>query len=159
MKKTISFVCALVMIMAIFTGCSGNNSAADGVDLSKILKEVNSSYDITQCSSVTNKEDLELYYGISPDDVKQFAAEYVSNNSTEPIEIVFVEAVNAEATDRVKLALENRFNSQSAQSKSYSADAHLIFEKCSVRTKGNFVDMIVSQHVDGIKSLYDSYVK
>lgn len=156
MKKAISIICVLAMLLVVFTGCSKNESTS-GVNLKNVLHEINAQFDINECIEITDVSDMELYYTISPDDIVQFAAEYVLNTSTEPIEIVMVEAVDKEAKDRIELALINRFNSQSAQSQSYSAEAHLVFEKCGVETNGNFVTMIVSDEVEGIKALYNSY--
>ena len=67
MKKLIALVLAAMMAVAVFAGCGGSKSA----DLNGALDKINSSYSL-QLKKLESKDDLQKYYSIKPESVKQF---------------------------------------------------------------------------------------
>ncbi|MCH5300891.1 MAG: DUF4358 domain-containing protein [Ruminococcus sp.] len=154
MKKIVSILCAAIICLVAFAGCSGQTD----VDLKSVLDEMNSAYDTAGLEKITDVNDLNTYYQINPDDVKQFAAE-ISSSADSPVEVVLVEAKDATAAQNVTTQLSNRYNSIYSQYASYSPDQLDMVKACKVTTDGNFVSMIVSKDAAGMLDIFYKYVK
>ncbi len=154
-KNIISAI--LCVLLFCFTGC-GSLPQKD-INLFEVLNSINFKFSISEdeMMRIETADDLELYYNIAPDDVKQFAAETTVNSATDITEIILVEAVDSEAAQRVYDALQIRYNSQRDLCASYSAELLAIVNECSVTQNGNYVILIMSSEFDGITEWYNSY--
>lgn len=153
MKRIIAFVLAAVMMVAVFAGCGGTKEA----DLSAVMTEINTQYNLS-LTTIDTADKLTKYYSINADDVKQFAAETNQDNNA-AIEIVLVEAVDADAATRVEGALTNRYNSIVQQYSAYTPEKLDMAKACKVTKDGNFVSMIIADDAAGMLSIYDSSIK
>lgn len=166
MKRIFLAVLCLVFVFT-FAACAdngGNNSKGDfnaDVDLSLILSDINTEFSIASddMMQIEDTDSLELFYSILPEDVKQFAAQTTVNTATDIAEIILVEAVDADAAERVYKALDVRYSSQRDLTASYSAELLDIVNKCSVEKNGNFVTLIMSSESADITEFYNSYFK
>ncbi len=156
MKRIITATMAALILVMAFAGCGAKNA-----DLKSVLSDINSKYaDATAgLKELTEVEDLDKYYAISVDDVKQFAAEINPDTSTAPVEIVLVEAVDKTASDNVKNALDARYQSIYSLYSSYSADQVELVKKCKVTQSGNYVTMVVASDYDGIMETVNAAIK
>lgn len=105
MKKVVSLVTIFVLCLTALAGCSGSKE----VDLKTVLSDINSKYSLN-LKELTDSNDLKKYYSIDTEDVKQFAAE-INSDSNSRVEIVLVEAVDADAASRVNDALSKTYTS------------------------------------------------
>jgi hypothetical protein len=158
MKKIVSIFMVALMIftVGVFAGCSGSKD----VDLKSVLSDINSKYS-SSTSGLTELDDvsdLNKYYQISTDDVKQFAAEITSDSSQAPIEIIMIEANDSDSASSVKSALDSRYQTIYSQYASYSAEQFEMVKNCEVTTNGNFVIMVVSEDYDGIMSVINEAI-
>ena len=130
------------MVITYFSGCTAKEA-----DLTSVLSDINSSFSdaTSNLTQLTDVADLNTYYEISADDVKQFAAEINTDASTAPVEIVLVEAVDSTAAESVKTHLEHRYNAIYGLYSSYSAEQFDMVKDCGVTQSGNFVTMIVAK--------------
>lgn len=164
MKRFLFAVLCLVLVFTI-TACTdkdGDNSNINAdVDLSLILSDINTEFSISSVDmmQIEDTDSLELFYNILPEDVKQFAAQTTVNTATDIAEIILVEAVDADAAERVYKALDVRYSSQRDLTASYSAELLDIVNKCSVEKNGNFVTLIMSSESADITEFYNSYFK
>lgn len=142
MKKIMATIFAALMVITYFSGCSTKEA-----DLSVVLQDINSNFaDSTKnLTQLTDVAELNTYYEINTDDVKQFAAEINKDASTAPVEIVIVEAVDSTAAESVKTQLEHRYNRIYGLYSSYSAEQFDMVKDCGVTQSGNFVTMIVAE--------------
>lgn len=152
MKKVISIVLAFVLCLAIFTGCG-----AKEVKLSEVMDKINSEFSLS-LQTLESADELNTYYSIDPADVKQFAAEIDPNNNA-PVEIVLIEAVDADAATRVESALTTRYNAIYSQYSSYTPEQLDMVKACKVTKDGNFVSMIVADKGAEMLDVFYSYVK
>lgn len=164
MKRILfAFLCFVFVIS--FTACAdkdgGNSNTNANVDLSVILSDINTEFSIASddMMQIEDTDSLELFYNILPEDVKQFAAQTTVNTATDIAEIILVEAVDADAAERVYKALDVRYSSQRDLTASYSAELLDIVNKCSVEKNGNFVTLIMSSESADITDFYNSYFK
>lgn len=148
MKKLAVVIMTGLIMAAAMSGCGGSETA--NVDLTAVVASIDSSYP-NEMVDITTVEDLNKYYGIAQDDVKNFAAEYSKSGVDE---VVLVEAVDADAAQKVSEALQNRYNSKKQQGASYSAEDLQVINNCSVKTNGNFVSMIVSSDATAMEEIY-----
>lgn len=142
MKKLIASLFSALIIVTYFVGCTTGEA-----DLSAVLNDINSTFsDSTEnLAQLSDVSELNTYYEINVDDVKQFAAEINKDASTAPIEIVLVEAVDSTAAESVKTLLERRYNAIYGLYSSYSAEQFDMVKDCGVTQSGNFITMIVAE--------------
>ena len=152
MKKVISIVSAFVLCLAIFAGCG-----AKEVKLSEVMDKINSDFSLS-LQKLESADELNRYYSIDTADVKQFAAEIDPNNNA-PVEIVLIEAVDADAASRVETALTTRYNAIYSQYSSYTPEQLDMVKACKVTKDGNFVSMIVADKGADMLNVFYSYVK
>ena len=152
MKKVISIVSAFVLCLAIFTGCG-----AKEVKLSEVMDKINSDFSLS-LQKLESADELNTYYSIDTADVKQFAAEIDPNNNA-PVEIVLIEAVDADAASRVETALTTRYNAIYSQYSSYTPEQLDMVKACKVTKDGNFVSMIVADKGADMLNVFYNYDK
>lgn len=154
------------MMAALFVACGDKDDAkSDGgksVDLNSLLSDINSQFDINDNSvqglkKLETSAELDRYYMISADDIKQFAAER-SSSSTDFTEIVLVEANDADAVQKIVTQLNSRLDAQRSTARSYTPEAVDMLEKCAVKTKGNFVYLVINDKQDEIVSLIEKTI-
>ncbi len=147
MKRFFTIVLSALIMVACFAGCGAKEA-----DLSNVLKDINSSFSNStkNLKELKDVSDLNTYYEISEDEVKQFAAEINPDTSTAPVEIVLVEAKDSDAAESVKTKLERRYNTIYSLYSSYSAEQFDMVKDCKVTQSGNFVTMIVAEDYNDI---------
>ena len=151
MKRIIALVIAAVMAVSVFAGCGG------GKNLGDVLTSINSTYNLS-LKTLESKDDLKKYYSINPDSVKQFAAEIDSNNNA-PVEIIMVEATDADAANEIEKALAARYNSILSQYASYTPEKLDMVKDCKVTKDGNYVSLIVADNAAEILQKYQDSIK
>lgn len=151
MKRIIALVIAAVMAVSVFAGCGG------GKNLGDVLTSINSTYNLS-LKTLESKDDLKKYYSINPDSVKQFAAEIDSNNNA-PVEIIMVEATDADAANEIEKALAARYNSIVSQYASYTPEKLDMVKDCKVTKDGNYVSLIVADNAAEILQKYQDSIK
>ena len=151
MKRIIALVIAAIMSVSVLAGCGG------GADLNKVMTDINSSYSLN-LKSLESKDDLSKYYSIDPEGVKQFAAEIDSNNNA-PVEIILVEATDADAASEIEKALAARYNSIVSQYASYTPEKLDSVKKCKVTKDGTFVSLLVADNAEEILQKYQESIK
>ena len=152
MKRIFAVAVALVLCLSLLAGCGSKN-----VNLNDVMTKLNSDFSLS-LQTLSSADELNTYYSISTDDVKQFAAEIDSTNDA-PKEIILIEATDADAATRVEEALTTRLNSIMATYNSYSPDQVDMVKACKVTKDGNFVSLIVADKAPDMLNVYYEYVK
>ena len=150
MKKLISLSLATILFLSVclMGGCGGSKDA----DLKAVLTDINNSFGeatsgLTQLESV---DDLNKYYMIDTSTVKQYAAEITSDKAKAPVEIVLVEANDAEGAKAIETVLNQRYQQICNTYSSYSPEEYEMAKNCGVTTSGNYVTMIIAEDYDEI---------
>ena len=139
MKRILTILTAAVLVLALLTACGAKEA-----DLKKVMDDVNSTYGLTGLTAVEDTDNLNRYYRIPAEDVKQFAAEFTKAASDGYTEVVLIEAVDADAAGRAKNKLDARLRSQLSDAKSYNAEQVSMIEGCKVMENGNYVWLVIS---------------
>ena len=157
MKKIILSAVAVLMCMCLLTACGGTSKTLNDTPLVDAMDKINAEVfgGGDNMRVIDSIDKLELYYGIDPADVKEFAAEVSKNSATEIDEVVLVKAVDEEAAKRVAEKLELRLQSQKDLCASYSAELLAVADKCAVRTEGVLVSLIICEEYDKAVSICD----
>ncbi len=168
MKRVIALCLAVLMMAAMFAACGDNNDgkksdSAKSVDLNSVLNDINSQFGISESSvqglkKLESTDELDRYYMISADDIKQFAAER-SSSSTDFTEIVLVEATGSDAVNKIVTQLNSRLDAQRSTARSYTPEAVEMLESCEVKTNGNFVYLVINDKQSEIVSLIENTIK
>lgn len=149
MKKIVVIALAAIMCFAALAGCGSKE-----VKLDEVLSEMNSTYNLS-LKTLETTDELNKYYNINPDSVKQFAAE-IDSNSNAPVEIVLVEAVDNDAAAEIETALASRYNSIISQYASYNSDKLDMVKGCEVTKEGNFLSLIIA---DDARDMVEDFKK
>ncbi len=158
MKRIISHTISALMLVFVlmFAGCSNSTN----VDLKSILSDINNKYaDSTSgLTELKDKNDLNKFYQINADDIEQFAAEITTDTSKAPVEIVIVEAKDADAAKNIEDALNARYQLIYSTYASYSAEQFDMVKNCKVTKNGNYIILVVSEDYDGIVSMVNKAI-
>ncbi len=155
MKRILAIIVAAVLTLTVLTACGG----AKNVNLNDLMKKINDTYGLSGLTTVEDSDNLNRYYRTPKEDVKQFAAEFTKAASDGYTEVVIVEANDADAAGRVKTQLETRLRSQLSDAKSYNAGQVSMIEACSVKEKGNFVWLVISDKQADINAEIEKALK
>lgn len=150
MKKTIVCIISAMLILCALCAC-GEEQKKDP-DFKSVTQSISEKYDFSKLYSVADKEELCLVYGLEENDVSDYFAKY-SLTGVDSQEIVLIEAVDDSAADRIKSALDIRYNSKLNEAASYSPEQLELVKKCSVEKNGKIVSLIVDSDAEAIKSV------
>ena len=148
-------VLLLAVAMIALAGCSGGT--AKTVDLNAVKDTLAAQYDLTDMMALSEDDILDVY-GIKAEDVKQFVA-LVARTNTSADEILFFEAVDADAAARVKEKVDARYQAKLNEAKDYMPDEYEKISACKVETSGNCVSLIVSADAEAMTKLYQDAFK
>lgn len=155
MKKKLIFIAVLAAVCAAFTGCSGkagnsgsnsdsaaasNPTSADNAEsvsysdkTAKLMDEVEFPKGMVEMS----ENNLKMY-GIDAADTADYSG-YLCASGAMPDEFGIFEAVDADAADRIKSALESRIESQRKTYTDYTPDEVYKLDDSFVEINGNVV--------------------
>ncbi len=169
MKRILALTLAILMISALFVACGGDggkddkkSESAKSVDLKAVMNDINSQYGISESTVqglkiLETPEELDRYYMIASADIKQFAAER-SSSATDFTEIVLVEANDAAAVEKIVTQMNSRLDAQRNTAKSYTPEAVEMLEKCAVKTKGNFIYLVINEKSEEIVGVIEAAI-
>lgn len=169
MKRIIALTMAILMIAAVFAACGDSKEDTKttddtkSVDLNAVLDDINTQFDITESSvqglkKLETTDELDRYYMIPADSIKQFAAER-SSSSTDFTEIIMVEASGSDKIENIVTQLNSRLDAQRSTAKSYTPEAVEMLDGCSVKTNGNFVYLVINDKQDEIVKVIEDALK
>lgn len=159
MKKIIALVLAALLGVAVLAGCGGSKEeTAKAVELTAVLDKINADNNLA-LEKVSDAKMLKRYYSIDEGDVKQFAVEMDKSNTNAPVEIVLIEANDADAAGRIEEALNTRYNSVLSTYTSYTPEKVDMVKACKVTKDGNFVSLIIADNADAMVKAYQESLK
>ena len=150
MKKVFALALAMVMCLTAFAVCGGSKN----VNLDEVMTKINTEYKL----DLKKIDNLNTYYQINNDDVKQFAAE-INSDSNAPVEIVLVEAKDSDAAKKIETLLDQHLKRNINQYASYNKDNKAMAEKCKVTNENNFVTLIMAKDAEGMLKIFNDSVK
>ena len=150
--SVIAFALAMVMCLAAFAGCGSKE-----VDLKKAMETLNTKYSLS-LDSIASADDLNKYYQVKKDDVKQFAAEK-NKDTNSPVEVILVEAKDKDAASNVEKALQKRLNSVTNIYTSYDKDNVAMVKACKVTNENNIVTLIIAKDAEKMLETFNESIK
>lgn len=148
MKKLISVIALMTVCALLFCACG---EAAK--TLSDIFSEIKTTYNVTDMVEFNDVSDLNRFYGIEADDVKEFAGG-INRTGVNQEEIVMVLATDAQAAERISGALSNRQKSKLNETKNYNPEQYVIVENATVDVDNLYVSMFISENSEQMKQDY-----
>lgn len=148
MKRIISVIALIAILAASLCACGSSAKP-----LSDIFSEMKTTYNITDLVEFTDAADLNRFYGIAAEDVKEFAGG-INNSGVDMEEIVMIQASNKDAADRIAEALNNRRDSKLNETKNYNPEQYVIVENSSVDIDNNYVSLFISENSGAMKADY-----
>ena len=153
MKRLFIIAAAMILVACVLAACGGNASA--DVDMNALLSDINSTYGISDLKILDTTGDLNRYYSIAEEDVKQFSAE-LTTKASQYNEIIIVEAVDDAAAGRIATQLNNHLDAQLNTAKSYDKDAVAMIEGCSVKQVNQTVYLVISDQAAAINTAIEA---
>lgn len=157
MKKILLAITSLLMCACLLTACGTAEKTLNDTPLSEAMDKINAEVfgGGENMRVIDSLDKLELYYGIDPADVEEFAAEVSKNSATEIDEVILIKAVDTDAAKRIAEKLELRLQSQKDLCASYSPELLAIAEKSSVSHAGCFAGLIITEKYDEAMAVRD----
>lgn len=153
MKRTGLLLLAIILIIGTMCGCGEDKeSPSSAADFSTVKQKIDESFDFSELYGIQDAEELSLTYSFEQADIADFYAKY-SVTGMDSQEIIIVKAVNTEAAERIKSALETRYKSKVNEAASYSPEQLELVQKCSVRVDGDIVSLVVDKNADAIHDI------
>lgn len=149
--KKLALIPVLLLVLTMLTACGSKVKSAD---LSAVMNGFTFETEMTSL----DEADLDDYYGIDMADVKQYAGS-IADSGIDCEEVVLIEAVDAKAAERVRSALETRYQAKLDEADGYLPDEYAIIKKCGVRVSGNYVAMIVAPNEADLTRAYEASFK
>ncbi len=140
MKRLLCLLC-LMLCGCLLCSCNGLKD----VNLDEFASELNTEFALTDVSVISDVQELESFYNINADDVKQFSAEYKTDSADGYTEIVLVEATNGEAVQSIRSKLDNRYMAVYTEFSANAPDKLDMVKNCSVNIDGNYVTLFISE--------------
>lgn len=122
-----------------------------------ILDEILASYTFNDMTELEDVVFLEVLYGVNSADVKQFAM-YINETGITADEIIIIEAVDDEASQRVYDLILNWYTAKGIQMKDYLPEEYKKIEKSNVKISGNYIYMIVADNNTDIEKIVEKYI-
>lgn len=148
MKRIISVI-ALIAVLAVSLCACGSTAKP----LGDIFSEMKTTYNVTDLVEFTAPADLNRFYGIAKEDVKELAGG-INNSGVDMEEIVMILASDKDAAERIAEALNNRRDSKLNETKNYNPEQYVIVENSTVDVDNNYVSMFISEHSGAMKADY-----
>ncbi|MDD6490535.1 MAG: DUF4358 domain-containing protein [Clostridia bacterium] len=163
MKKKIIAVTAALIAVVAFAGCSNNSvkqasvqpsetSVIKAKSVSAIFDEIKTQTKLPEMLFLEKADDLDRYYGITPDDVEEFAGG-IDNSGTSQDEIVIIKAKDDTAADNVQKMLQKKYDSKLNQIQNYDADETEKIKNGKVEKNGLYVTLVISNDFDKITEI------
>lgn len=161
-KKIIAVTAALIAVVA-FAGCSnngGNQTSAQSSETSVIksksvsdmFEQIKTQTKLPEMLFLEKSDDLDRYYGITPDDVEEFAGG-IDNSGTSQDEIVIIKAKDDTAADNIQKQLQRKYDSKLNQIQNYDADETEKIKNGKVEKNGLYVTLVISNDFDKITEI------
>lgn len=151
MKKLLCLLC-LILCGCALCSCSGLND----VNLKDFTSELNSEFALAEVTVISDVKELQSFYNINPEDVKQFSAEYKTDSAKAYTEVIMVEAVSGEAVQNIRSKLENRYMAVYTDFSQNAPDMLSMVESCNVNINGNYVTLFITEKSDDMYSFFKS---
>lgn len=154
MKRILALVCTVLILCACLSACGGGKGASKS--LSDIYTDIKAQVTLSDMLEIDSAAKLDKYYGIAEADAVEYAGG-INNSGVDMEEIVLIKAADSAAAERVKSALDTRYDAKLAQNKDYNPEQAAMIEQCKVEQDGLYVTMIVSPNAAQITEIYNSY--
>jgi hypothetical protein len=118
------------------------------------MAEIEKAVDLQDMMDLSLDDVAEMYF-IEKKDIKQLVAK-INNNGYDTDEIIFCEAANRDASQRILEAVQKRCEEKHKQAVSYNPEGDSLIEKAKQEITDNFVSFIVSAKAEQIYKIYKS---
>lgn len=148
MKRLIAFILTAACMLSL-TACGGGESTAKEVDLNALYETILET--TPEMMLVEDNMRLNLL-GIQEEDCAQVITA-ICADALRTDEIWLVEAVDADALERISAMAESRLGAKADESITYSPEQYAVVEKAEMVTEGLYFVLIVSPDVDTLKDI------
>lgn len=150
-RMTVLLLCAVLLLAGC--GAQADTKAPADVKVAELYTQLEG-LGLPKMVDVNADMMLSLY-GIEETDVKQ-AKVAISDDGLRADEVWLLEAVDADAAQKLKGLVDNRIQQKDDESITYSPEQNAIVKKSYAAVEGNFVFFICSPEVEAMKDAVES---
>ena len=169
-RKGKAAVCVFATMAVLLGGCGGNGSEAPATEASSEAVEVQEAVNAKPVKDIYEeiKQSVELYspvemadsfisnyYGIVPEKLEEYVS-VMSEEATSAETIVIMKVKDEADVENISAALQVVVDEKSAEMEDYLPEQFEIVDKSSVKTKGNYVYLVISESADTIIGIIEN---
>lgn len=158
--KKIALILSLILMVAIFAGCSGESTPAETTApaAEPVVLNMQQLYDtLTAGENMPEMLPLDVdmqlnFCGIDSADCLQSVVA-ICADSLRTDELWLIEAASEEALARIEAMAQTRLTAKAEESQSYSPEQYAIVQKAEIIKTGNYFILVVSPDVDTLAGM------
>ena len=152
MKKRVSFLLAIVLLLSVLTGCGGKKE----LDPQTLADDLLQNAEFTDSLSQLDPAVVAVLYGTDPADYDAVLS-YAGTGATAE-EITVFTAKDSAAADRLLTLAQDHVSARVEAFKNYGPGSAMSLEDAVVKKSGNHVVVIVCSDTKGAAKIADKYI-
>lgn len=159
MKKCSILLAAVLVMMAVLSGCGGGDASAEITKTAaEIADEVFSSVTFKDSLIALDADMYKNYYRIQAEDLDDYKV-YLSGTWSTAEEIAVFKAASADKIDGIKAAIDTRLADLTLAFENYVPGEITKINDPTIVTKGNFVILVLSDDPDAAQKKVNDILK
>lgn len=150
----IVMVVILTIVLSTLSACSNPNSQnAKMPSVQEIGDKISQSVDLSEMIQLDDKK-VQKLYDINPDELDEYWI-YISASNISAQEIAVIKVKESSSIESIKDKLSERIEKQSISFKDYLPEEYHLLENHILKTKGNYILLVVSKDADIVEDIFD----
>lgn len=148
MKRVFAMICVIALV-AVLCACGAQSAKP----LTEIFADIKAQVTFADNIEFSDVDKLDRYYGITAEEVSEFAG-CISSSGTNQEEVILIKAADDASAEKIQGILEQKYQAKLNENKNYNPEQAAMIEKCSVERSGLYVSMIISPEAETITKIY-----
>ncbi|PEP91963.1 DUF4358 domain-containing protein [Bacillus toyonensis] len=156
----IKFVITIIICtitLGSLSGCFGKKDNVNSLSATEIGEKIKHVTNLEEMKEWDSKK-LQKLYNIYTDEVESFVL-YTAPTNIKADEIAVMKVKDMKNVENIKEKISNRIEKKSKSFKDYLPDEYFLIEKHVLKTKDNYILLVISKDADKVEKTFDKIFK